>query len=74
LTSVIYAQAGNIMRHPAAPTVIAILLGFLVVMVVWARWRGDGHHEGNPHPADLPERDIRDVHHGDGRDGRKVES
>ncbi|KAF2023047.1 hypothetical protein EK21DRAFT_81706 [Setomelanomma holmii] len=44
------------MRHPAAPTVIAILLGFLIFMVVWARWRGDGHHEGNPHPDDLPRR------------------
>jgi hypothetical protein len=42
------------MRHPAAPTVIAILLGFLVFMVAWARWRGDGHHEGNPHPDDVP--------------------
>ncbi|KAF2826726.1 hypothetical protein CC86DRAFT_19989 [Ophiobolus disseminans] len=36
------------MRHPVAPTVIAVLLGFLVFMLVWARWRGDGHHEGNP--------------------------
>lgn len=36
------------MRHPAAPTVIAILLGFLVFMLVWAKWRSDGHHEGNP--------------------------
>jgi hypothetical protein len=42
------------MRHPAAPTIIAILLGFLVFMIVWARWRGDGHHEGNPHPNDVP--------------------
>jgi hypothetical protein len=42
------------MRHPAAPTIIAVLLGFLAFMVLWARWRGDGHHEGNPHPHDLP--------------------
>jgi hypothetical protein len=42
------------MRHPAAPTIIAILLGFLAFMVLWARWRGDGHHEGNPHPQDVP--------------------
>jgi hypothetical protein len=45
---------GDDMRHPAAPTIIAILLGFLAFMVVWARWRGDGHHEGNPHPNDVP--------------------
>jgi hypothetical protein len=38
------------MRHPAAPAVIAALLGFLLFMIVWARWRGDGHHEGNPRP------------------------
>jgi hypothetical protein len=42
------------MRHPAAPTIIAVLLGFLAFMVLWARWRGDGHHEGNPHPDDIP--------------------
>jgi hypothetical protein len=42
------------MRHPAAPTIIALLLGFLAFMVIWARWRGDGHHEGNPHPNDVP--------------------
>jgi hypothetical protein len=42
------------MRHPAAPTIIAVLLGFLAFMVLWARWRGDGHHEGNPHPKDVP--------------------
>jgi hypothetical protein len=42
------------MRHPAAPTIIAVLLGFLFFMVLWSRARGDGHHEGNPHPDDLP--------------------
>jgi hypothetical protein len=42
------------MRHPAAPTIIAVLLGFLFFMVIWSRARGDGHHEGNPHPDDLP--------------------
>jgi hypothetical protein len=42
------------MRHPAAPTIIAILLGFLVFMVLWSRARSDGHHEGNPHPDDVP--------------------
>jgi hypothetical protein len=48
------------MRHPAAPTIIAILLGFLAFMVVWARWRGDGHHEGNPHPNDVPAKRTAD--------------
>jgi hypothetical protein len=48
------------MRHPAAPTIIAVLLGFLAFMVLWARWRGDGHHEGNPHPQDVPlKRDLK---------------
>jgi hypothetical protein len=42
------------MRHPAAPTIIAVLLGFLFFMVLWSRARSDGHHEGNPHPDDLP--------------------
>jgi hypothetical protein len=44
------------MRHPAAPTIIAVLLGFLAFMILWARVRGDGHHEGNPHPSDLPKK------------------
>lgn len=45
------------MRHPAAPTIIAVLLGFLVFMMVWARWRGDGHHEGNPEIVHKPRRE-----------------
>jgi hypothetical protein len=44
------------MRHPAAPTIIAVLLGFLAFMILWARLRGDGHHEGNPDPSDLPKK------------------
>ena len=47
------------MRHPAAPTVIAVLLGFLLFMVLWSQARGDGHHEGNPHPNDVPRKDKR---------------
>lgn len=42
------------MRHPAAPTIIAVLLGFLAFMLIWSRWRRDGHHEGNPDPRDVP--------------------
>ncbi|EMD67222.1 hypothetical protein COCSADRAFT_34074 [Bipolaris sorokiniana ND90Pr] len=42
------------MRHPAAPTIIAVLLGFLLFMVLWSRVRADDHHEGNPHPDDIP--------------------
>ncbi|CBY01645.1 hypothetical protein IAQ61_003457 [Plenodomus lingam] len=48
------------MRHPAAPTVIAVLLGFLVFMILWSQARGDGHHEGNPHPDDIPPKMIKD--------------
>ena len=44
------------MRHPAAPTIIAVLLSFLAFMVFWSRIRGDGHHEGNPHPNDIPKK------------------
>lgn len=47
------------MRHPAAPTIIAVLLGFLAFMVLWGRLRSDGHHEGNPHPDALPRREAR---------------
>ena len=42
------------MRHPAAPTVIAVLLGILAFFVLWGKVRGDGFHEGNPHPDDVP--------------------
>ncbi|KAH7071195.1 hypothetical protein BKA63DRAFT_419391 [Paraphoma chrysanthemicola] len=62
------------MRHPAAPTVIAILLGFLIFMVVWARWRSDGHHEGNPHPDDVPKRAVRDDGGGAGTTSDELES
>lgn len=47
------------MRHPAAPTIIAVLLGFLAFMVLWGKLRGDGHHEGNPHPDALPHREAK---------------
>ncbi|KAF2790416.1 hypothetical protein K505DRAFT_327598 [Melanomma pulvis-pyrius CBS 109.77] len=42
------------MRHPAAPTLVAALLGLLLAVLVWNRWRREGHHEGNPHPDDVP--------------------
>jgi hypothetical protein len=45
------------MRHPAAPTIIAILLGFLVAMILYHALVSDGHHEGNPHPDDVPKKD-----------------
>ncbi|KAF2125317.1 hypothetical protein P153DRAFT_299800 [Dothidotthia symphoricarpi CBS 119687] len=53
------------MRHPAAPTIIAVLLGFLVLIVLWSRIQGDGHHEGNPHPKDVPKK-KEEVLSGDG--------
>ena len=49
------------MRHPAAPVVIAVLLGFLFIVIFWSRARGDGHHEGNPHPNDVPRKQKEDV-------------
>ncbi|KAH7135305.1 hypothetical protein B0J11DRAFT_425282 [Dendryphion nanum] len=42
------------MRHPAAPTIIAILIGFLIAVTAWNYFKADGHHEGNPHPDDVP--------------------
>jgi hypothetical protein len=42
------------MRHPAAPTLIAILLGFLLVVILYHAFVNNGHHEGNPHPDDVP--------------------
>jgi hypothetical protein len=44
------------MRHPAAPVVVAILLGLLGVLLLWGKWRDDGHHEGNPYPDDVPKK------------------
>jgi hypothetical protein len=44
------------MRHPAAPAVVAVLLGLLGALMLWGKWRDDGHHEGNPHPDDVPKR------------------
>ena len=45
------------MRHPAAPTILTALLALLLAVLLWNRWRGEGgqHHEGNPHPNDVPE-------------------
>lgn len=54
------------MRHPAAPAIVAVLLGLLGLLVLWGRIRNDGHHEGNPHPDDVPKKN--DVHDG-GLDG-----
>jgi hypothetical protein len=53
------------MRHPAAPTIIAVLLGLLLAIMLWSQWRKDGHHEGDPHPDDVPmkieeEEDVSD--------------
>ncbi|KAF1996455.1 hypothetical protein P154DRAFT_443393 [Amniculicola lignicola CBS 123094] len=45
------------MRHPAAPTVIAILVGFLIMVILYHYFVPDGHHEGNPHPEDVPARE-----------------
>ncbi|KAF2685424.1 hypothetical protein K458DRAFT_300660 [Lentithecium fluviatile CBS 122367] len=55
------------MRHPAAPMVIAVLLGLLGVLMLWGKWRGDGHHEGNPHPDDVPKKSdvLEEVENGD---------
>ncbi|KAF2246147.1 hypothetical protein BU26DRAFT_63358 [Trematosphaeria pertusa] len=51
------------MRHPAAPTIIAVLLGFLGLLWLWGTLRDDGHHEGNPHPDDVPKKeDVRRVY------------
>jgi hypothetical protein len=30
-------------------------------MVLWSRARDDGHHEGNPHPDDLPRKKERQL-------------
>ena len=53
------------MRHPAAPTIIAALLGFLVFMLMWAWWRADGHHEGNPDVSTVPRKRTVESSSGD---------
>lgn len=50
------------MRHPAAPAVIAILLGILGLVYLWNWWQGDAHHEGNPHPDDVPKKEVLKAH------------
>lgn len=45
------------MRHPAAPTIIAILLGLLLAIILYHSLVNDGHHEGNPHPDDVPKKE-----------------
>ena len=51
------------MRHPAAPTIIAVLLGLLLFIIAYHMFVDDGHHEGNPHPDDVPKKeDVLKVH------------
>jgi len=45
--------------------VVAVLLGLLGMLILWGKWRGDGHHEGNPHPDDMPKK-VGVVESGDG--------
>ncbi|KAF9737253.1 hypothetical protein PMIN01_05032 [Paraphaeosphaeria minitans] len=54
------------MRHPAAPAVIAFLLGLLAFFLLWGKLRGDGHHEGNPHPDDVPPKVEEEAVHAEG--------
>lgn len=42
------------MRHPYAAEIIALILGVLGVLWVWGLIAGGGHHEGNPHPDEVP--------------------
>ncbi|KAF2192085.1 hypothetical protein K469DRAFT_555565 [Zopfia rhizophila CBS 207.26] len=56
------------MRHPAAPTLIALLLGFLVIVVIYHMCVSDGHHEGNPHPDDVPRKEEVLKLHGEEED------
>lgn len=42
------------MRHPAAPAIIAVLLGFLIAVVLFHVIVDFGHHEGNPRMEDVP--------------------
>jgi len=44
------------MRHPAAPQIVAVLLCLLAALYLWGKLLGGGHHEGNPHPDDVPQR------------------
>lgn len=60
------------MRHPAAPTVIAFLLGLLAFFLLWGKIRGDGHHEGNPHPDDVPPK-VEEEESADGGDDEAEE-
>lgn len=53
------------MRHPAAPTIVAFLLGLLAFLVLWGRVSGRYHHEGNPGPGDVPRR-MHEEEEGDG--------
>jgi len=61
------------MRHPAAPSVIAFLLGLLAFLLLWGKIRGDGHHEGNPHPDDVPPLKVEEEEHGAAADARDKE-
>lgn len=56
------------MRHPAAPTIIAILLGFLVIVILYHAFVDYGHHEGNPHPDDVPKKSVVQRLHGEDDD------
>lgn len=56
------------MRHPAAPTIVAVLLGLLGLLVLWGKLRGDGYHEGNPHPDDVPRKADVQKAHGEGEE------
>lgn len=53
------------MRHPAAPTIIAALLGLLVIVVVFHLLVDYGHHEGNPKKEDVPTRESMMKVHGE---------
>ncbi|KAF2111311.1 hypothetical protein BDV96DRAFT_500166 [Lophiotrema nucula] len=62
------------MRHPAAPTIIAILLGFLVLIVISNYFFGREHHEGNPHPDDVPRKEEVLGLHGEDESDREEEA
>jgi hypothetical protein len=51
------------MRHPSAPAIIAVLLGFLVLVVIFHTLVDYGHHEGNPKREDVPSREsVMKIH------------